>query len=54
MNTVRATNQAPEGRKPQPELQSQYGRIAISAVVAALPYGTDTKKPAYKAVEGRD
>jgi len=54
MNTTQATSQSPQGRKPQPELQSQYGRIAISAVVAALPYGTDAKKPAYKAPEGRD
>lgn len=54
MNTARATNQAPEGRKPQPELQSQYGRIAISALVAALPYGGEIKKPTYAADEARD
>jgi hypothetical protein len=54
MNTTQATSQSPQVRKPQPELQSQYGRIAISAVVAALPYGGETKKPAYKAAKARD
>ena len=43
MNNDRATNQSPDGRKSQSELQKQYGRIAISAVAAALPYGGETK-----------
>ena len=48
MNTEQTTGQSSEGRqsevrKSQTELQNRYGRIAISAVVAALPYGTDSK-----------
>ena len=61
MNNERATNQSLDGRKPQSELQSQYRRIAISAVVAALPYGgetkptgAETKKRDYAAAEARD
>lgn len=61
MNKERATNQSLDSRKPQSELQSQYRRIAISAVVAALPYGgetkssgPETKKRDYAAVEARD
>jgi hypothetical protein len=61
MNNERATSQSQDGRNRQSELQSQYGRIAISAVAAALPYGSETKtrcaetrKPDYAAAEARD
>ncbi len=32
-----------ETRSPVPDLDRRYGRIAISALVAALPYGGDSK-----------
>jgi hypothetical protein len=38
---------------PQPEalsLARRYGKIGISAVVAALPYQSDAKNPAYAPV----
>lgn len=61
MNNERATSQSQDSRKRQSELQSRYGRIAISAVVAALPYGSETKpsgvetkKTDYAAAEARD
>ena len=44
MNKEQTTYQSSEGRKAQTELQNRYGRIAISAVAAALPYGKDRKK----------
>ena len=39
MNTERTTYQSSENRKAQTELQNRYGRIAISAVAAALTCG---------------
>jgi hypothetical protein len=54
MNATQATKQSPQERKPQSELQSQYRRIAISAVVAALPYGGETRKSSDAAAEARD
>lgn len=45
MNTDQTTYQSSESRKSQTELQNRYGRIAISAVVAALPYGKDKGTP---------
>lgn len=54
MNKTQTATQSPQGRKPQSELQSQYGRIAISAVVAALPYGGETRKLTSGAGEARD
>jgi hypothetical protein len=43
MTNEETTYQSSEGRKSQTELQNRYGRIAISAVAAALPYGGDRK-----------
>ncbi len=31
----------------EPNLDSRYGKIGISAVAAALPYQSDVKNPAY-------
>ena len=45
MTKEETTYQSSEGRKSQAELQKRYGRIAISAVAAALPYGADCKNP---------
>ncbi|MET0279257.1 MAG: hypothetical protein ABW198_13085 [Pseudorhodoplanes sp.] len=54
MNKEQAMNQSPEARKSQAELQNRYGRIALSAVAAALPYGADSKKPAETKTEARN
>ncbi len=32
-----------KNRRPEPDLGRRYGKIAISAVVAALPYRSETK-----------
>lgn len=39
MNQQSATHRSQDSSNRQSDLQSQYGRIAISAVAAALPYG---------------
>lgn len=49
---TQASGQAPEKR--QSDLDRRYGRIAISAVVAALPYRSETKNLAYARVEAHD
>jgi hypothetical protein len=36
-----------KGRRDEPNLDSRYGEIGISAVAAALPYQSDVKNPAY-------
>jgi hypothetical protein len=36
-----------------PSLDRRYGKIGISAVVAALPYQSDAKNPAYAPVVPR-
>ena len=36
--------------REHPDLDRRYGEIGISAVVAALRYGSDAKKPAYAPV----
>ena len=43
MNNDKATNQSLDGRKSQSDLQNRYGRIAISAVAAALTCGGEAK-----------
>lgn len=43
-----------EARKSQTELQNRYGRIAISAVAAALTCGKDANKPAETKAEARN
>jgi hypothetical protein len=61
MNNDRATNQSLDGRKSQSDLQNRYGRIAISAVAAALtcggeakPRDGETKKRDHAWAEARD
>jgi hypothetical protein len=34
-------------RRERAELDARYGKIGISAVAAALRYGSDAKNPAY-------
>ena len=37
----------PSSRRNEPNLDSRYGEIGISAVAAALPYQSEVKNPAY-------
>jgi hypothetical protein len=46
MTTAKTSGQTFENRRSEPDLDRRYGRIAISAVVAALPYRGETKNPA--------
>lgn len=47
MESRRATT---EQRRERAELDARYGKIGISAVAAALRYGSDAKNPAYAPV----
>ncbi|MFZ5692354.1 MAG: hypothetical protein ACOY5F_13985 [Pseudomonadota bacterium] len=51
MTTVKATGEAQESRRPDQELDRRYGKIAISALVAALPYGGESGKAARQSRE---
>lgn len=46
MTTARTSGDRFENRRSDSDLDRRYGRIAISALVAALPYGGETRKPA--------
>ena len=46
MTTAKTTGESNENRRPDHDLDRQYGRIAISALVAALPYRGETSKQA--------
>ena len=48
MTTVDLTGENRQTRRPDVDLDRRYGRIAISALVAALPYGGESKTPAPK------
>ncbi len=50
MNTAKASHESPS-RQSQSELLNRYRRIGISAVVAALPYKSDSKNLAYAPAE---
>ncbi len=52
--TTEQTGKPSEGRKSQTELQNRYGRIAISAVAAALACGKGSQKPAETEAETRN
>ena len=54
MNTAKASGQSLESRQPEANLDRQYGRIAISALVAALPYRSEKKNQVYVPVEARE
>jgi hypothetical protein len=54
MNTEQTGYQSAEGRKSQTELQNRYGRIAISAVAAALSCGKDSTKLAETKTDARN
>jgi hypothetical protein len=44
MESKRATT---EQRRERADLDARFGKIGISAVAAALRYGSDAKNPAY-------
>ncbi len=54
MTTAQASSHSLESRQLEKELDRRYGRIAISALVAALRYRGETKNKAYAPVETRD
>ncbi len=43
MTTANSTGDQRETRRPEADLDRRYGRIAISAVAAALPYNGQSK-----------
>lgn len=49
-----APGQTPQKRQPDASLDRRYGRIGISALVAALPYRSESKNAAYAPAEARD
>ena len=53
MTTANSTGDNPEARRPEADLDRRYGRIAISAVVAALPYGGESKSKTPTAPDAR-
>ena len=54
MTTVKASGQSLESREYQADLDRRYRQIGISALVAALPYRSESKNQAYAPVESRD
>jgi len=46
MTTAKTTSENRDTRRSEPDLDRRYGRIAISALVAALPYGGESKAKA--------
>ena len=44
MNSQRAST---EQRRERAELEARFGKIGISAVAAAMRYGSDARNPAY-------
>ena len=47
MTKNNAVQSKPSARRSEPNLDSRYGEIGISAVAAALPYQSEVKNPAY-------
>jgi hypothetical protein len=54
MSTAQASGPSLESRQTEASLDRQYGRIAISAVVAALPYRSEAKSQSNAPVKTRD
>lgn len=46
MTTDRTSGEEFKNRQSDHDLDHRYGRIAISALVAVLPYRSETKSPA--------
>lgn len=53
MTTAKTTGESVDNRRSEQELDRRYGRIAISALVAALPYGGETSKQVPASSEAR-
>ena len=53
MTTANTTGESIEKRRSERELDRRYGRIAISALVAALPYGGESGKQAPASSDAR-
>ena len=51
MNSQRATT---EQRRERAELDPRFGKIGISAVAAAMRYGSDARNPAYAPAKPSD
>ena len=47
MTKKTAAQPTDNARRDNPNLDSRYGQIGISAVAAALPYQSEVKNPAY-------
>jgi hypothetical protein len=47
MTKNNAAQSGANARRDEASLDSRYGEIGISAVVAALPYRSEVKNPAY-------
>ena len=50
MTKKNAAQSSQTTRRNEPNLDSRYGEIGISAVAAALPYCSEVKNPAYAPV----
>ena len=54
MNTANASMLSLESRHPETSLDRRFGRIALSALVAVLPYTTETKNHVSTPTETRN
>lgn len=53
MTTAKVTGESNNSRRPDQDLDRRYGKIGISALVAALPYGSETGKRAQDEPDSR-
>ncbi len=53
MTTDETSGESFKNRQSEHDLDRRYGRIGISAVVAALPYRGETKSPASAPADAR-
>lgn len=53
MTTDRTSGENYKNRQPDHDLDRRYGRIAISALVAVLPYRSESKSAAPQSAEAR-
>ncbi len=54
MNTAITSDDNMQRRRREPDLDRRYGRIAISAVVAALPYRSEARNETASDAESRE
>ncbi len=54
MTTAKTPGETSETRRVEHDLDHRYGRIAISALVAALPYGGETGKRSPESTDSRN